>query len=527
MLDIFQSQRFQSSLKSMAARSGQMARYLKRDANNRRRDYATIDQLNYRLNRVIPIIPGIAPVTGGIFGVAVSGGGFPGFPFGFGPFGGPPAGPGPSGPQGPQDPQGPTGPQSTEITIEESTETETNQTTPIQIPVEPYVPEPTTPGTGKPDEVPEPSQPPVIIPPKPDEDEPDTEEGEEEQKPIPLPDPPPPPIPLTPPFPIPRRKKEEEEEKELVPTAMSLYEFELALRSRRQKEKGADPAWLAPYYQYLGEFFRRNKAARGTREGFLNPGKYPLGGAVELPDGGILTVNPVGNPFDRQPSFRYVNGINRQMGDKNARRAIEVMNAIQAVMNVMGTFAAATAARPGQTRPGQTPTVQDPNYVPPSPTGPLIPPRPPGSVIRPTKPDGGPLGSPTTQPTRLLPPARSGASSQTIEVTPTARQVTRPGEGRGITEIIGSGSRRRIQKTFDAQQKAALKRYDNETLSDMLNTRSVPASMKKMIQEILNSRMEANIVRDPTAVQGPMQPDSNIKTIIQPIVIYKNNGGTT
>ena len=79
MLDIFQSQRFQSSLKSMSARSGQMARYLKRDANNRRRDYATIDQLNYRLNRVIPIIPGIAPVTGGIFGVAVGSGGFPGF----------------------------------------------------------------------------------------------------------------------------------------------------------------------------------------------------------------------------------------------------------------------------------------------------------------------------------------------------------------------------------------------------------------------------------------------------------------
>ena len=48
-----------------------------------------------------------------------------------------------------------------------------------------------------------------------------------------------------------------------------------------------------------------------------------------------------------------------------------------------------------------------------------------------------------------------------------------------------------------------------------------------MIQEILNSRMEINIVRDPTAVQGPMQPDSNIKTIIQPIVIYKNNGGAS
>jgi hypothetical protein len=492
----------------------------------RKNDYAEISRLNDRLKRTIPIIPAAFGISGATLGEGVDQGGFPGF-FGFPGF--PGFGP-PTGPTGPQGPQGPTGPQSTETTIEESTQTETNntteQTSPIKIPVEPYVP-PTTPGTGKPEEteqpgVPEPSQPPVPVPPKRKDDEPDVEEEEEEKKPIPLPDPPPTPIPLTPPFPIPRRKKEKEEEKELVPTAMSLYEFELALRSRRQQEKGADPAWLAPYFAYLAEFFRRNKAARGTREGFLNPGKYPLGGAVELPDGGILTVNPVGNPFDRQPSFRYVNGINRRKGDKNAKQALAIMDLVQAVMNVLGPFAAATAARPGQTTPRQPSTVPDPNYVPPASTGPLIPPRPPGSVIQPTKPDGGPLGRPQTTPVRpqkLLP---QGSQGQTIDVSPIQRSTS---QSAGQTTIFGQGGRK-VQKSLPGSVKSSMAEYNKETLINLLRNaykdninriRKTPTQNELDIKDAL--RQKGIEPPTPAELGVGLGPQASARTLIKPIYI--------
>ena len=524
------------AIRSVRVTTERLARVMKNDALSRKRDYQQIKELNYRLARSIPIIPGRLGAAGAIFGVgavASSSGGLllPPFP----PFGGLPdvrPGPGPKGP-GPRTPvpsprPGPTPPviikeEEVETPIPEQVPSQTPvpTTTPIRIPTIPY----TGPGApGKPEEQPgtkpeeEPTeQPPVPVPPKPQE--PEEQPGTKpEEVPIPLPDPPPPPIPLTPPFPIPRRKKEEEEEKELVPTAMSLYEFELALRSRRQQEKGADPAWLAPYIAYLAEFFRRNKAARGTAEGFFNPAKYPLGGAVQLPDGGVLTVNPVGNPFDRQPRFKYYNGIEKTKSDKNARQVLGVMNMIQAVMNVMGPFAGVAARRPGQTTPRQPSTVPDPNYVPPASTGPLIPPRTPSSVIVPTKPGGGPL---VPSPAGPIVPARGAASNRTLDVTPTAKTVGRRGDREGVFEFLGNRSGRRVEKTFSAQERKALEGYSNRQLFDIVNDKRMPKATRDAAQDVLNRDMQRNVIGDPTAVQGPAQAGSNVKEIIQPIVIFK------
>ena len=518
------------AIRSVRVTTERLSRVMKNDALSRKRDYQQIKELNYRLARVIPIIPGRLGAAGVIFGVgavASSSGGLllPPFP----PFGGLPDVRQPKGPKGPG-PGTPTPPPIPPVIIKEEEEevqtpvpeqvpsqTPVPTTTPIRIPVEPFPP---TGAPGKPEEDPvpeeEPEKPPVIVPPKPQE--PEKEPSiEPEKEPIPLPDPPPPPIPLTPPFPIPRRKKEEEEEKELVPTAMSLYEFELALRSRRQQEKGADPAWLAPYIAYLAEFFRRNKAARGTAEGFLNPAKYPLGGAVELPDGGVLTVNPVGNPFDRQPRFKYYNGIEKTKSDKNARQVIGVMNMIQAVMSALGPFAGFAARRPGQTTPRQTSTVPDPNYVPPRPTGPLII-KPPVSTIRPTKPDGGPL---VPSPGGPLVPGRGAASTRTLDVTPTAKTVGRRGDREGVLEFLGNRSGRRVEKTFSGTERKALEGYSNKELFDIINNRSMPKSTRDAAQDILNRDMQRNVVSDPSAVQGPAQAGSNVKEIIQPIIIFK------
>ena len=510
-MDIFQSRRFKSSLRGLGNTTSRLARVMKADARMRKNDYAEISRLNDRLKRTIPIIPAAFGISGATLGEGVDQGGFPGF-FDFPGF--PGFGP-PTGPTGPQGPQGPTGPQSTETTIEESTQTETNQTTeqttPIQIEVEPYVPpEPTTPGTGKPDEtepseVPEPSQPPVILPPKPDE--PDKEEGEEEQKPIPLPDTPPPPIPLTPPFPIPRRKKEEEEEKELVPTAMSLYEFELALRSRRQKEKGADPAWLTPYYAYLMEYFRREQR----------------GGAVPLPDGGLLTMRVVGGLFSpRRPVFRYRDGISWNKTKKNTQQGIDALTLVQQVFAVLGPFAGALNARPGQIRPQQPTTTPDPNYVPPASTGPLIPPKQPGSVIQPTKPDGGPLGRPQTTPVtpqKLLP---QGSQGQTIDVSPIQRSTS---QSAGQTTIFGQGGRK-IQKSLPGSVKSSMAEYNKETLINLLRNaykdninriRKTPTQNELDIKDAL--RQKGIEPPTPAELGVGLGPQASARTLIKPIYI--------
>ncbi|WLW37472.1 hypothetical protein [Synechococcus phage S-8S53] len=91
------------ALRSVRVTTERLSRVMKRDALSRKRDFQQIKELNYRLARVIPIIPGQLGTAGVIFGVnavAKSGGlSFPPLP----PFGGLPPilkGPGPKGPKG-------------------------------------------------------------------------------------------------------------------------------------------------------------------------------------------------------------------------------------------------------------------------------------------------------------------------------------------------------------------------------------------------------------------------------------------
>lgn len=486
-------------LRTTTRLTSQLAEVIKRKNTLFKTDLEQIKTLDRRIKRVIPIIPGMTGVAGAIFGRGGGGPGdgpsLPGIPL-FPPF--PPRPPRPSGPPGPGpvSPPGPVGPPTgteTDIDIKipkpEDVPIDIDKPRdrkPIEIPVEPYVApggDPKKPET-EPGKEPKPQT--VPLPGKPKEPEPD-KEAEPGRDPIPLPAPPPPPIPLTPPLPRRRRKKEKEEEEELVPTRMTAYQFELALRSRRQKEKGADPAWLAPYYQYLGDFFQKNKAKRNTLDGFINPDKYPLEGAVVLPDGGILTVNPVGSPFNRRPMFKYYNGIEWSKTKRDTQRFADIMNMVQAVFAVLGPF---TGARRPTTQPGKTtPTVPDPTYRPPK-GEPAVPLPTPGSVIVPTAPGGGPLGRPQpvpkAQPTQRLLPAQG----VTIDVTPTQSSTTR---SRGITEQIfnPSGRPTRVKKFSDAY-----KEYSNRELLDMIKN-ATDVRTKKEYQKILDERMLENVLIDP------------------------------
>ena len=507
-MDIFQSQRFKSSLRGLGNTTSRLARVMRTDARMRKNDYAEISRLNDRLKRVIPIIPAVFGISGATLGRGVDDGEFPGF-FGFPGF--PGFGSPTGGPRGPQGPQGPTGPQSTETTIEESTQTETNQTTeqtteqtsPIRIPVEPYVPQPTPEPepTPQPEPTPEPEPTPVPAPTIPKPDEPDKEpEVEPDKEPIPLPDPPPPPIPLTPPFPIPRRKKEEEEEKELVPSAMTLYQFELALRSRRQKEKSGgkvDPAWLGPYYAYLLEYFRKEQR----------------GGAVPLPDGGLLSMRVVGGLFSpRRPVFRYRDGISWNKTKRSTQQGIDALALVQQVFAVLGPFAGALNARPGQVKTDRPTTTPDPNYVPPASTGPLIPQKPPGSVIQPTKPDGGPLGKPQTVPLKiqkLLPQGQTGGTGQT----------------EGTTTIFGQGGKK-VQKSLPGSVKSVMAEYSKETLINLLRNvykDNINRIRKKPTQNELDIKdaLRQKGIEPPTPADlgVGMGPQASARTLIKPIYI--------
>ena len=111
-----------------------------------------------------------------------------------------------------------------------------------------------------------------------------------------------------------------------------------------------DPGWLGPYYAYLLEYFRKEQR----------------GGAVPLPDGGLLTMSVVGGLFSpRRPVFTYRDGISWNKTKRDTQAGIDALSAIQEVFAVLGPFAGALNARPGQVRPQQPPTTPDPNYVPP------------------------------------------------------------------------------------------------------------------------------------------------------------------
>ena len=127
-MDIFQSQRFKSSLRGLGNTTSRLGRVMRTDARMRKNDYAEISRLNDRLKRVIPIIPAAFGISGATFGRGVDDGGFPGF-FGFPGFpgfGGPPILP----PQGPTNP--PTDPtDSTEADVD--TEVDTDVDTDVDV----------------------------------------------------------------------------------------------------------------------------------------------------------------------------------------------------------------------------------------------------------------------------------------------------------------------------------------------------------------------------------------------------------
>lgn len=158
-------------------------------------------------------------------------------------------------------------------------------------------------------------------------------------------------------------RKQNEDQKKLIPLRklpvrapepdlLTKEQFKLSLKAEDALAKGASPAFLNDSYAYLNQYFAKT-------------GKS---GAVKTPDGGLLTVRPVGL-FEKKPEFNYIPGRKFVEAQKSVAEASKYAALIRIVTDVMG--AGAGARRP-QIVPQQPTTI--PSVPPKKPEIRVIPP---------------------------------------------------------------------------------------------------------------------------------------------------------
>lgn len=167
-------------------------------------------------------------------------------------------------------------------------------------------------------------------------------------------------------------RKQNEDQKKLIPLRklpvvapepdlLTKEQFKLSLKAEDALAKGSSPAFLNDSYAYLNQYFAKT-------------GKS---GAVKTPDGGLLTVRPVGL-FEKKPEFNYIPGRKYVETQKSVAEASKYAALLRIVTDVMG---AGTGARRPQIIP-QKPT-----------TTPSLPPKKP--EIRVITPEPLPAPAPT------------------------------------------------------------------------------------------------------------------------------------
>jgi len=169
-------------------------------------------------------------------------------------------------------------------------------------------------------------------------------------------------------------RKQNEDQKKLIPLRklpvvapepdlLTKEQFKLSLKAEDELAKGASPSFLNDSYAYLNQYFAKT-------------GKS---GAVRTPDGGFLSVRPVGL-FEKKPEFNYISGRKYVTTQKNVAEASKYAALLRVVTDVMGSVA---GVRPRQPVIGsQTPTTVPPGQPPrPQPTQPGQRPRPEVTVI--------------------------------------------------------------------------------------------------------------------------------------------------
>lgn len=493
-MDIFQSQRFAASLSGLSNTTERLARVMKSDAIMRKADYAEISRLNDRLNRVIPIIPAAFGIAGATLGAGVDYGGFP--PFGLPGFGlpplfpplGPPGGGGRgsrgrTGPKGPVDTGPPTGVElpiaipekeqkGTDVDQNVDVTTGLGQGTPIVvvpyqaptgIPGKPTEPkEPIT----EPTEPVKPGVPARPSPPARPGEPPDEEEPGEQPTTVPEPAlPPKPTTPILPPL-VPRRRKDDEPEEAPPVPGEPVKEPVTAF---------IEAAMSVPLYLRFEAF----KLIRRVPELFKKLTDY----------------------VQSDEYLEVISGRSKPMID-----LAEVLNVPPELAPLIEQLLVAVLAGLGRGKGGV-----------PIRTG-------PSKIVPFRRPTPTPTTRPTTRPTQPLLNQSKPASQQTIDVTPSSTQTTR--SSGGVTDIIGGTGRKPSKRFMQDPERAAFESIftnnpaGNAALQRKILDKSTPESTRKVLQQILDRRMNKNLL-SPQSNSGTsgIGPQASANIMIKPIYI--------
>lgn len=505
------------ALRSVRVTTERLARVMRRDALSRKRDFQQIKELNYRLARVIPIIPGQLGTAGVIFGVgevASSSGGLflPPFP----PFGGlPPVRQGP----GPKRPKGPSGPpieqEQTQVIKEELEQPqvvtegediysaeynrrrqEEAKRKAEQERIKQGVPvrEPAQPGK-KPDEREQEAQP--------ERQEPTTTPAEQPFVPAPIKIPDPAKLiealegltgVAAPPFVIPDVVTQTGVPATAPP--ITIPNFDPNDQKQRDDLK-----------QKIGTYIFKVPNSDFER-------KLERGGI--LPDGTLVIKRKGQQIAFSEPLTEEQLALIRVMGFVNISEWLPVVP-IRGAGPRRGTV-------PGTSRPNR----------------PLIPRTPRNQTLqqqrqqleesfqRPTVPGSGQPALPGASINQPKMPAGSKESTTTVGLeragqvidVPVTQSVT-TGQTKGVTEIVGGGVRRRIKKKLNSTQiEQEQIRLNLQKIQEAYNRAPEGSVTKREYKKLLDAELDANVIRsDPSSMQGPAQAGSGVREIIQPIII--------
>lgn len=506
------------ALRSVRVTTERLARVMRRDALSRKRDFQQIKELNYRLARVIPIIPGQLGTAGVIFGVgevASSSGGLflPPFP----PFGGglPPVrqGPGPKRPKGPSGQ--PTGQQQPQVIKEELEEPQV-VTEGEDIRSAEYNRRRQEEAKRKAEEERIKQGVPAKVPAQPGQTPAEREEEAKPERQEPT-------TPAEPPF-VPRPIKIPDPEKLIEAlgalTGVPAPPFFIPDVISQKGVPATAPPITIPNFDPNDQKQRDDLKQKIGTYIFKVPNsdferKLERGGV--LPDGTLVIKRKGQQVSFSEPLTEEQLALIRLMGFVNISEWLPVVP-IRGAGPRRGTV-------PGTSRPNR----------------PLIPRTPrtsrnqtlqqqkqqlEESFQRPSVPGSGqgtqpPLpGTSTNQP--KIPAAAAAKkvgdpiekAGPTIDVNPVQSTTSRSS---GIVEQIfnPSGQSTRVKKFNDAY-----KEYSNRELYKMMQEAPLGSRTRIEYQKILDKRVQENVIQvDPSSMQGPAQAGSGVREIIQPIVI--------
>ena len=505
------------ALRSVRVTTERLARVMRRDALSRKRDFQQIKELNYRLARVIPIIPNQLGAAGVIYGIdkiaSSSDFGLPPFP----PFGGLPPiikGPGPKGPKGPPSGQ-PTGqPQIIKEELEEPQVVTEGEDI--------YSPEY---NRRKQEEAKRKREQerikelnPANVPAKPGQKPP---EREKEAQPEPAR--PKPAEPQTPSFvpSLPPLKKPRTLESFAPPFIINDVATQRGMNPGR-------PRVFIPNFDPNDSKQRKDLNQKIFTYIFNNPKSRfakALEGGVVLPDGTLIIRRPGQQIRYSEPLTEEQLGLIRIMGVMNISDWLPLVP-IRGVPRKTGITTRSPITPRGRGTRGRDPIQQAKEKLERlynQPSGIPGPPEPATPAAQPTQPvlPGASINQPTLSPSVTQPLSKTiqrSASQQTIDVQPLTKSVQR-----GNVEVGGSqGAKNPIPKTY----KGSFSQQD-------------PKVLQKRLEDIRKDRRE-RLLKDPTSdelnimdalrqqgIEVPsfnplIGPQASTKTLIQPVIIYRN-----